>query len=564
MGGNIWVVSEQGKGSDFHLVLPFGRGRNRGEGRNYQLGLENVSVLVVDDNDTNRRILQKVLFSWRCNVRLAASGAEALEVLKETAVRFDFILLDHHMPEMDGVEVAYAITNQLKIMHARIILLSSWGEIDSNRVRKRGISTVLTKPVKQSKLFDALKGLQETEGEEDEGAPETSTRDARAIRRWKILLVEDIVESQRVVKRLLENRGYVVEVAENGKFAVEAARNYQYDLVLMDIQMPEMDGFDATRTIRAWEAGNDYDRVPIVALTAHATTGYLESCFECGMDDYVSKPIDKEKLMGVVNNWLKTKPVILVVDDSNENRRIVGNFLKQLDSYDLLFAQNGQEAMEIFRRRTISLVLMDIEMPVMDGLRATTAIRTLPDGEKVPILAMTAYQEREEIDKCIQAGCTAYIVKPIRKEDLFQKVSAGLFQQANVETREGFVREVFPEKELGDEFTKPEVAEVFEHIDPDLEDLIPDFLRNRKRDAERITKLLALPDKDGLEEIGKIGHSMKGSGGSYGLNQVSKFGKEIYDAVKANDRTAIYTSNTDLSAYLSKIEVALRGHEQSK
>ena len=563
MGGNIWVVSEQGKGSSFHMVMPFGQERNRSEGRNYQLGLENISVLVVDDNDTNCSTLEKVLVSWRCNVRLATSGTEALTILKETTTRFDFILLDHQMPEIDGFEVADAIKNQLKVRDVRIIILSSWGKIDANRVRMLGISTVLTKPVKRAKLFDALKGLQQREGEEVESEPETSTRDASAIRRSKILLVEDIVESQRVVERLLQNSGYVVEVAENGKYAVEAARNYQYDLILMDIQMPEMDGFDATKTIRAWEEGNNYDRVPIVALTAHATTGYLESCFECGMDDYVSKPIDKKSIMRVVKRWLKTEPVILVVDDSNENRRIVESFLERGNSYDLVFAQNGQEAMEIFRRRTISLVLMDIEMPVMDGFRATTAIRTLPDGDKVPILAMTAYQESAEIDKCIQAGCTAYIAKPIKDEDLLQKVSAGLRQQAHFAIRNGFPGEVSPEKALGYESTESEVADVLKHIDADLENLVPVFLEKRKNDVEQIVKLLARRDTSGLEEIGKLGHSMKGSGGSYGFNHVSKIGKAIYDSAKANDRKAIDALNRALSEYLSRIEAALRGHEKT-
>jgi CheY-like chemotaxis protein len=466
------------------------------------------------------------------------------------------------MPGMDGFEVADAIRNQLKMRDVRIIFLSSWGEIDANRVRELGISTVLTKPVKRPKLFDALKGLQQKEGEEAESELEIRARDTGAIRRSKILLVEDVVESQRVVKSLLQNRGYVVEVAENGKYAVEVTRNYQFDLILMDIQMPEMDGFDATQTIRAWEEGNNYDRVPIVALTAHATTGYLERCFECGMDDYVSKPIDKNTITRILTKWLKTEPVILVVDDSNENRRIVESFLKRGSSYDLVFAQNGQEAMEIFRRRTISLVLMDIDMPVMDGLRATTAIRTLPDGDKVPILAMTAYQDSAEIDKCIQAGCTAYIAKPISIEDLLQKISSGLRQQAQFAMRNGSRGEVSPENALRYESTDSDVSDVLKHIDPDLENLVPVFLEKRKRDVEQIARLLVRPDTGSLEEIGKLGHRMKGSGGSYGFNQVSKIGKAICDSAKANDRKAIDASNNVLSEYLSRIEIALGGHEQ--
>jgi CheY-like chemotaxis protein len=460
---------------------------------------------------------------------------------------------------MDGLETADVIRNELKLKDARIVLLSSWGGIDADRVRELGLSTVLTKPVKRSSLFDALKRLQEGEEKETERAPEESLRKARVARRAKILLVEDIEESRRVVKRLLQKEGHAVEVAENGTVAVEATRNYQYDLIFMDIQMPEMDGFDATRTIRAWEEGNQYDRVPIVALTAHATAGYREGCFECGMDDYIPKPVSKMSLKRILTKWLNTRPVVLVVDDSIENRRIVERNLKHGDAYELVFAQNGLEALDIFRRRSISLVLMDIGMPVMDGFRATTAIRTLPDGDIVPILAMTAYQEKEEIDNCFKAGCTGYIVKPIRGDDLRRRVSAGLLQQANnVTGKTGDSPQCMGKKDSGEEYAESEVADVVKSIDPDVEDLVSDFLEKRKKDVESIDKFLVGQDKGSFEAIEKLGHSMKGSGGSYGLNRVSEIGKALYDAAKENDRRTIESLNASLSEYLGRIEKEFR------
>ena len=556
MGGNIWVVSEEGKGSDFHFVLPISHGEKAKEKQGTCPGFNDVSVLVVDDNNTNRLILSKILSTWGCDVKLAKSGKTALSLLKDETTKYDLILLDHHMPEMDGIEVARAIKNKLNICNINIIMLSSWGGINYEEMKDLGIQSLMTKPVKQYRLFDALtQALQCVEEEQSKSVPIKPTEAARDIRHLKILLIEDTLESQRLTKRVLRKEGYVIDIVDNGKLGVEAARNYQYDLILMDIQMPVMDGFDATRTIRAWEKGNKYDHVPIIALTAHATAGYREKCLECGMDDYVTKPINKRSLLKAVDKWIDSRPVVLVADDSVENRRLIQNYLEKDNSYRLVFAQNGQEAMDTFARRTFSLVLMDMEMPVMDGYRATTAIRTLPNGDEVPIIAMTAHQGSGEIQKCLEAGCSDYLAKPIRKNNLLEKILTTLSKTEMISTNKLSPTEIVTDKNIDDALEDPSHNDILVYVDPDLEDLIPYFLDKRRKDIANITKLLATEEPKSMEEIRKLGHSMKGSGGSYGFDEISRIGEAIGKAATNCDKKEIDRLNTALSHYVSMVKI---------
>jgi PAS domain S-box-containing protein len=239
----------------------------------------------------------------------------------------------------------------------------------------------------------------------------------------KILLVEDSEDNQKVAKKILEKSGYLVDIAENGMIAVEAVQKYQYDLILMDIQMPVLDGFGATLQIRALESDKNLERVPIVALTAHAIEGYKEKCLECGMDDYITKPINRTLLLNTISDWISRKSVIMVVDDSIDNINLIKNYLKSDDHFKLISASNGKEALENFNKQTVSLILMDMEMPVMDGYSATKAIRELETGKHIPIIALTAHHGNTEVSKCLSIGCSDYLMKPIRKKDFIEKIS---------------------------------------------------------------------------------------------------------------------------------------------
>ncbi len=559
MGGHIWVVSEEGKGSDFHFILALNPGEEEKRADFMYPDFKNISVLVVDDNKTNRFILAKSLSTWGCNVKEASNGMEALSLLHENRTNFDLIILDHQMPEMSGIEVAKAVRSDPALKDTKIVMLSSWGEINGEEIKELDIDHLMTKPIKQSRLFDTLvRALRFYTGEEigtESIEPTDSYQDRVPLR---ILLVEDTPDNQKLAKNLLQKAGFFVDIAENGHLAIEAVRKYHYDLILMDIQMPVMDGFDAARSIRSWEKGTKAERVPIIALTAHAMAGYREKCLENGMEDYITKPIKKKTLLDTINKWINTQPIILIADDSMENIGLIDNYLKKENSYRLVFAKNGQEALDIFTHRTISIILMDMEMPVMDGYTSATAIRKLPDGTEVPIIAMTAHHGTNEINKCLKAGCSAYIGKPIRRQDLIETVQQSLKKQSKTFRGTPSLKELDNmEKDI--EYAGTEQEDNVVSVDPDLADLIPGFMENRQKDVEKIKKLLI----DGnFKEIQRIAHSLKGSGGGYGFNEISRLGKEIEEVAKRSDKKEIERLNNKLAHYLSSVEVVTRNEQK--
>jgi CheY-like chemotaxis protein len=308
MGGRIWVESEVGKGSTFHCDLVVTVAEPEAEtvraGRETYPDLRGVTVLVVDDNPTNRLILHRTLHTWGMTVEESAGGEEALALLRASRADCRIVILDHHMPDMDGVAVARAIRQDPRLQDIKLVMLSSWEGLPAATREELGITVVLTKPVKQSKLLDMLMGLLRRT-EEAEAPAEPSVPEARrpALQRH-ILLVEDNVDNQNLVRRILEKAGYSVMIAGNGAAAVNAVRQARYDLILMDVQMPEMDGFEATRIIRAWEREHNVGQTPIIAMTAHAIAGYREQCLQQGMTDYLTKPLKKDLLLQTVGRYL--------------------------------------------------------------------------------------------------------------------------------------------------------------------------------------------------------------------------------------------------------------------
>jgi PAS domain S-box-containing protein len=302
MGGRLWVESETGRGSTFHFTARFAPAKADipGSARRAD-SLHDLPVLVVDDNATNRQILQEMLGNWRLRPAVAASAAAALDMLRgaaEAGEPFSLVLLDAMMPGVDGFTLAEQIKEHPDLAGAVLLMLSSAGRPDdAARCRRIGVTTYLTKPVKQSELLDAILMARH----EAAGEPQRHTLSPVAVtrRRLHVLLAEDNVVNQRLAVRLLEKAGHAVTVVGNGRDAVAAAERQPFDLVLMDVQMPEMGGFEATAAIREREkAGGGH--VPIVAMTAHAMKGDRERCLAAGMDDYVSKPVRAEELFGAV------------------------------------------------------------------------------------------------------------------------------------------------------------------------------------------------------------------------------------------------------------------------
>jgi len=311
MGGEIWVESEKGRGSTFSFTANFGLGRETAK-KQYKPSsdLRGMKVLVVDDNATSRVILQEMLESFTFAVSCAASGAEGITELEGAAEDdpFELIVMDWKMPGMDGIEASKQIKHHRGLARIpSIILVTAYGGEEIRRqAEEAGLEGFLLKPVSASMLFDAI---MQASGE---AVPETSRitqrreQEAEAlkhIRGAQLLLVEDNEINQQVAQEILEGAGMKVTVANNGREAVNAVKENSYDAVLMDVQMPVMDGYTATREIRNLKS--EIRNVPIIAMTAHAMAGDDQKSLDAGMNDHVTKPIDPDKLFATLQKWVK-------------------------------------------------------------------------------------------------------------------------------------------------------------------------------------------------------------------------------------------------------------------
>jgi PAS domain S-box-containing protein len=312
MNGRIWVESEVGKGSTFHFTASLGIQELLSPHLvPVQLQeLLDLHVLIVDDNFTNRSVLHGMLTRWGMRpvaVEGSRAALQALEIARSTGHPFPLILLDCQMPEVDGFALAEQIHSDPELVTATIMMLSSAGNVgDAARCREMGISAYLVKPIRQTELLDAIcQVLIKTVDPKHIPLVTRHTLRENTLRS-RILLAEDNTVNQTLAVRLLEKRGYSVTVAADGRAAVEAFEKQQFDVVLMDIQMPGMDGFEATAAIRGKEKLTG-GHVPIIAMTAHALKGDQERCLSAGMDGYVSKPIRTSELFAAIESMQSRK-----------------------------------------------------------------------------------------------------------------------------------------------------------------------------------------------------------------------------------------------------------------
>ncbi|MDH5751931.1 MAG: response regulator, partial [Deltaproteobacteria bacterium] len=311
MGGAISLVSEPGKGSTFTITIPFEK-IEQYEG-NVERRMDNLRVLIVDDNATNREILMRYCESWGMSPQAAPGSLEGLELLKRELAgveagkpAFDLALLDYHMPDMDGLQLGREIMQHYPQAISHMVMLSSSRPEDKIALQESGIELRLVKPIRQSQFFDTLVAL--FASDEDGYDLETDGDGTAAeIHQFtgRVLVVEDTFINQQVIRGALARHGIHPEIANNGREALALTSRNDYDLVLMDVQMPEMDGLEATRRIREREQERNLPHLNIIAMTAHVMKGDREICLEAGMDDYLPKPIRQAQLEKILAYWLQ-------------------------------------------------------------------------------------------------------------------------------------------------------------------------------------------------------------------------------------------------------------------
>ncbi|WP_169727226.1 response regulator [Aliagarivorans marinus] len=315
MGGEIGVISSPGEGSTFWFSLPLQHAPDNAVVYLPCGNLQQQRILVVDDVATNRNLLDRLLKIWQIEHHAASSGEQALEALRladDLGKPFTIAILDYQMPEMSGVELAERILAEPRLKSTKLIMHSSVAQMgDSSLFKHIGFSGYLTKPMQQADLLNILKkvsGMEDARAKQIMVTPDTPTQ--RPQYKAHVLIVDDVTTNQLVLQSMLSKYGIRADKADSGQEALAAlAGDADYDLVYMDCLMPEMDGYEATQRIRNSNDPNINQQVPIIAMTANAMQGDREKCLDAGMDDYLTKPINKKTLEESLNKWLAKQSV---------------------------------------------------------------------------------------------------------------------------------------------------------------------------------------------------------------------------------------------------------------
>ncbi len=319
MDGEIDCDSQPGQGSDFWFTV---RLEINPEGNRVKViprrELKGLRGLIIDDNATNRSILEHQLNSWGMERDSVESGPKGLKMLRGAMAEglpYDLVVLDMHMPEMDGMEVARHIQKDPTICGVRMVMLTSVGlRGDAQMAREAGIQAYLTKPVRQKELYNCLVAVMGDPAAEDKMVTRFSLDEQKRQHGGRVLVAEDNLVNQQVAMAMLKKLGCQVDLAANGREAVDSVSAHSYDLIFMDCQMPEMDGYAATAEILRLEKEAGMQHTPIVALTANALQGDREKCLAAGMDDYLSKPFKEKQIGAVLERWLSKQPLPEVAD----------------------------------------------------------------------------------------------------------------------------------------------------------------------------------------------------------------------------------------------------------
>lgn len=355
MGGTITVQSKEGKGSTFSLAIPLQAAHNAIPPEKDTTWPSPLRILSVDDNATNHRVLRQLLVATKCHYEAADGGPMALARLRDNlkeGLRYDAIILDMEMPGMDGSMLSQAIRTIPEYSRTPMILVTSrWHQNRQALMQEHGFSAVLTKPIRRSHFLETLKAVLSGTALAPVSVSESSASTFATTASGHLLLAEDNKTNQKVARAMLERMGYSVDIVENGREALSAVRKTHYDLILMDVEMPVMDGIEATQQLRQTDAGRT---MPIIAMTAHALKGFQDRCLAAGMNGYLAKPVNPHELASMLSQFLSATTTVGPADNSTQ-------VIAEPDIFDAKawLAQTGADAE--FLKEVLTTYICDVE-----------------------------------------------------------------------------------------------------------------------------------------------------------------------------------------------------------
>lgn len=448
MHGHIGVTSQLNKGTSFQFTAWFRSTEREINPIKPLAALNQMRVLVVEDNKCMLNVMGRSLTQWGMQVMAVKNAAEALTLLRREKTQgkpLQLLIIDEGLVDVDGFTLVAQLQREALSSAPVIILLSSIYSVGKARRQDVNIASIISKPASQSDLLDAIHTL--FNGPVSQSLLTKNSDDHyKVLKPLDILLAEDNAINQQLAIKILEKQGHTVTVANNGEECLACVAEHRYDLILMDFQMPVMDGLEASRRLR--QQGND---LPIIAMTANAMKGDRERAIEAGMTDYLTKPIRVNELFDVLSRYfpeverndndpipffndpgsqLSTieslqspkllKPLdILLTEDNVINQELAVKYLEK-QGHRVNIANNGVECLARLSERVYDLVLMDFQMPVMDGLEASRRIRQ--QGNMIPIIAITANAQKGDRERAMAAGMTDYMTKPINVIELFEVI----------------------------------------------------------------------------------------------------------------------------------------------
>jgi CheY-like chemotaxis protein/signal transduction histidine kinase len=564
MGGEIGVDSKEGSGSTFWFRIQVANvaGLETETGRADYLQLRGLHVLVVDDSQTNREILENQLRSLGMRSDCSADGLEAIAMLRKAVAAndpFDLAILDMNMPGMDGLELTYAIRSDPSLASTQLVLLTSLGfERDSQLLRDQGVLCCLTKPVSQTQLFEQLAVFVSPPAEtqvprvqrgSQEGSPSgVDTTGAR------VLLAEDNAVNQKVALAMLGKIGCETAVVGTGTAALEALEKEDFDLILMDCEMPEMDGFEATQRIRENETSSGTKAIPIIALTAYALQRTRDACFAAGMNDFLSKPYSCDELRETVARWARQQsreesPMnppepskdeeredlglrVLLAEDNTTSQDLISVMLKRLGC-DVDVVRDGAQLLDIVGEAKYDLILMDCQMPGMDGFEAARAIRarevTAIDKQPIPVIAVTGHDLNSRSQGGLPFGMNDYLRKPFRLDDLAEVLKRcgpdGSAPQVDEDDHEAQPDRAPAQASVLDSSRLEEIRSLMTDDDSEfLADIVEQFIKDTGKLIQEMKAALRASDAPALKVAA---HTLKSSSASLGATDLSTLCKQV-------------------------------------